>query len=61
MRSFLCITTAIDMPAKRAVQLASTSLYKSPYNYERYSLMQAPVANLYEGGKLNLKVHACRL
>ena len=30
MRSFLWLTTAIDMPPQRAVQLASTSLSKSP-------------------------------
>ena len=46
MRSFLWLTTAIDMPPQRAVQLVSTSLYKSPYDDQGYSLMQAPMANL---------------
>jgi len=61
MRSLLCITTAIDMPAQRAAQLASTSLSKSPYDDQGYSLMQAPMANLYGRGKFNLKVYLCRL
>ena len=46
MRSFLSATTAIDMPAQRALQLASTNLSESPLERPSIFAYAAPYGKL---------------